>query len=185
MAAPHFIRFRIKNCIMIIAQSLATPAIGTIFWTTLIFGILLILLRVFAWKPIMGAVKAREESIKGSLQAADEARQDMERLKADNDAIMKEARKERDVLLKEAREARDKMLGEAKNQAKTEADRIVEKARIGIEKEKQSAISEIKNQVAELSVDIAAKILKENLKGKADQDRLINKLLDDVDLNQN
>ncbi len=170
---------------MILAQSLATPAIGTIFWTTLIFGILLILLRVFAWKPIMGAVKAREESIKGSLKAADEARLDMERLKADNDAIMKEARKERDVLLKEAREARDKMLGEAKGQAKTEADRIVERARLGIEKEKQSAISEVRNLVADLSVDIAEKILKENLKNQPEQDKLINRLLDDVDLNQN
>ncbi len=170
---------------MILAQSLATPAIGTIFWTTFIFGILLILLRVFAWKPIMGAVKAREESIKGSLKAADEARLDMERLKADNDAIMKEARKERDVLLKEAREARDKMLGEAKGQAKTEADRIVERARLGIEKEKQSAISEVRNLVADLSVDIAEKILKENLKNQPEQDKLINRLLDDVDLNQN
>lgn len=170
---------------MILAQSLATPAIGTIFWTTFIFGILLVLLRVFAWKPIMGAVKAREESIKGSLKAADEARLDMERLKADNDAIMKEARKERDALLKEAREARDLMLGEAKDQAKTEADRIVEKARLGIEKEKQSAISEIRNQVVELSVDIAEKILKENLKDLPQQDKLINKLLDDIDLNQN
>lgn len=170
---------------MILASSLVTPAIGTIVWTLIIFGMLLVLLRIFAWKPIMGAIKAREDSIKGSLEAADEARLDMERLKADNDAIMKEARKERDVLMKEGREARDKMLGEAKDQAKTEADRIVEKARLGIEKEKQSAISEVRNLVADLSVDIAEKILKENLKNQPEQDKLINRLLDDVDLNQN
>ena len=170
---------------MILAQSLATPAIGTIFWTTVIFGLLLVLLRIFAWKPIMGAVKAREDSIKGSLRAADEARQDMERLKADNDAIMKEARKERDVLLKEAREARDIMLGEAKDQAKSEADRIVERAKTGIEKEKQSAMMEIRNQVVVLSVDIAEKILKESLKKTDDQEKLINKLLDDIDLKKN
>ena len=170
---------------MILANSLTTPAIGTIFWTVLIFGTLLFLLRKFAWKGILGAVDARNEKIKGSLDAADEAIKDMERLKADNEAIMKEARKDRDLLLVEAREAKDKMLSEAKTLAKTEADRIVEKARIGIEKEKQSAIAEIKGQVAELSVDIAEKILKENLKDMPAQDKLINRLLDDVDLNMN
>lgn len=170
---------------MILANSLATPAIGTIFWTTIIFGLLLVLLRVFAWKPIMGAIKAREDSIKGSLEAADEARRDMERLKTDNEAIMKEARKERDSLMKEARDSRDKMITEAKNQAKTEADRIVEKARIGIEKEKSAAIAEIRDQVVDLSVEIAGKILRENLKDTPEQDRLINKLLDDIDLKKN
>lgn len=170
---------------MILANSLATPDIGTIFWTTIIFGLLLILLRVFAWKPIMGAIKAREDSIKGSLEAADEARRDMERLQADNEAIMKEARKERDTLMKEARDSRDKMVAEAKNQAKTEADRIVEKARIGIEKEKSAAIAGIRDQVADLSVEIAELILRENLKDTPEQDRLINKLLDDIDLKKN
>ena len=170
---------------MILANSLATPAIGTIFWTTLIFGLLLILLRVFAWKPILSAVKAREESIKGSLEAADEARKDMERLKTDNEAIMKEARVEREILMKEAREARDKLIGEAKNRAKTEADRIVEKARAGIEKEKQSAITEIRDHVAELAVDIAGKVLKESLKDLPEQEKLINNLLDDIDLTRN
>ena len=170
---------------MILANSLATPAIGTIFWTTLIFGLLLILLRVFAWKPILSAVKAREESIKGSLEAADEARKDMERLKTDNEAIMKETRVERDILMKEAREARDKLIGEAKNRAKTEADRIVEKARAGIEKEKQSAITEIRDHVAELAVDIAGKVLKVSLKDLPEQEKLINNLLDDIDLTRN
>ena len=170
---------------MILANSLATPAIGTIFWTTIIFGLLLILLRVFAWKPIMDAIKAREDSIKGSLEAADEARRDMERLQADNEAIMKEARKERDTLMKEARDSRDTMIAEAKTQAKTEANRIVEKARIGIEKEKSAAIAEIRDQLADLSIEIAEKILGENLKNTADQDRLINKLLDDIDLKRN
>ncbi|MCD4769908.1 MAG: F0F1 ATP synthase subunit B [Bacteroidales bacterium] len=170
---------------MILANSLATPAIGTIFWTTLIFGLLLILLRIFAWKPILAAVKAREESIKSSLEAANEARKDMERLKTDNEAIMKEARVERDMLMKEARDARDKMIGEAKNRAKVEADKIVEKARTGIEKEKQSAITEIRDHVAELAVDIAGKILKESLKELPEQEKLINNLLDDIDLTRN
>ena len=170
---------------MILANSLATPAIGTIFWTTLIFGLLLVLLRIFAWKPILAAVKAREESIKSSLEAADEARKDMERLHADNEAIMKEARAERDLLFKEARDARDIMIGEAKNTGKTEADRIVEKARTGIEREKQAAITGIRDQVADLSVEIAGKILRENLKGLPEQEKLINNLLDDIDLTRN
>ena len=170
---------------MILANSLTTPALGTIIWTTFIFLILLGLLRAFAWKPILGAVKEREESIKGSLDAADEARKDMERLKADNEAIMKEARAERDGLMHEARDARDKMLAEAKEQAKAEAEKIVVKAKSGIEREKALAISEIKEQVATLSVDIAEKILGEKLKNQPEQEKLINKLLDDVDLKQN
>lgn len=170
---------------MILANSLTTPALGTIIWTTFIFLILLGLLRAFAWKPILGAVKAREDSIKGSLKAADEARKDMERLHADNEVIMKEAREERDVLMREARDVRDKMMNEAKDQAKTEAEKIIIKARTGIEREKLLAIAEIKDQVATLSVDIAEKILGEKLKSRPEQDKLINKLLDDVDLKQN
>jgi len=170
---------------MILANSLTTPALGTIVWTTFIFLILLGLLRAFAWKPILGAIKAREESIKESLEAAEEARKDMERLQADNETIMKEARDERDILFKEAREARSKLIAEAKEQAKTEADKIVEKARTGIEREKSAAIADLRDQVASLSVEIAEKILREKLKGKSEHDRLINNLLDDVDLTQN
>ncbi len=170
---------------MIIASSLTTPELGTIVWTTLIFILLLVLLRVFAWKPIMQAIKAREESIKGSLESAEDARREMERLKADNEAIMKEAREERDELLKEARDVRDKMIAEAKEQAKTEADKLVEKARAGIEREKNMAVSEMKKEIAVLSVEIAEKILNEKLKDSKDQNKLIDKLLDDVKLKDN
>jgi F-type H+-transporting ATPase subunit b len=170
---------------MILANSLATPAIGTIFWTTVIFLILLVLLRAFAWKPILGALKAREESIRSSLEAADEARKDMERLQADNEAIMAEAREERDLLMKEARTTRDKLIAEAKESAKNEAEKIIEKARTGIEREKDAALTDFKNQVASLSVDIAGRILKEKLKDSPQQDKLVNDLLDDVDLTRN
>lgn len=170
---------------MILANSLATPAIGTIFWTTVIFLMLLGLLRVFAWKPILTAIKAREESIRDSLEAAKEARKDMERLQSDNEAIMKEAREERDLLMKEARQARDKMIAEAKDQAKTEAEKIIEKARVGIEREKAAAISEFRNQVASLSVGIAEKIIREKLSDDGQQQKLINGLLDDVGLKKN
>ncbi|MDT8400607.1 MAG: F0F1 ATP synthase subunit B [Bacteroidales bacterium] len=171
---------------MILASnSLTTPELGTIVWTTLIFLMLLVILRAFAWKPIMQAIKAREESIKGSLESAEEARREMERLKADNEAIMEEARSERDELLKEARDARDKLIAEAKNQAKTEADKLIHKARTGIEREKSMAINDIRNQIASLSVEIAEKILGEQLKDSNEQNKLIEKLLDDMNLKEN
>ncbi|MEZ5000238.1 MAG: F0F1 ATP synthase subunit B [Bacteroidales bacterium] len=170
---------------MILASSLATPAIGTIFWTTIIFLLLLILLRVFAWKPILGAIKAREESIRSSLEAAKEARKDMERLQADNEAIMKEAREERDLLLKEARTTRERLIVEARNQARVEADKIIEKARVAIEREKTAALTEFRNQVVTLSVDIADKVIRERLMDKASQEKLVNDLLDEVDLKKN
>lgn len=166
---------------MILANSLATPAIGTIFWTTIIFLMLLGLLRAFAWKPILNAIKAREESIRSSLESADEARKDMERLKADNEAIMKEAREERDLLMKEARVTRERLIAEAGNQAKSEADKIIQKARVSIEREKATAIADYRNQVASLSVEIAEKILREKLKDRDVQDKLVNDLLDEID----
>lgn len=170
---------------MILANNLATPAIGTIFWTTLIFILLLVILRVFAWKPILSAVKAREESIKSSLEAADDARRDMERLKSDNEAIMKEARQERDLLMKEARTDRDKLMAEARQQAKSEADKIMVKAREGIEREKTAALTQFREQVASLSVSIAEKILRDKLSGDNRHEKLINDLLDEADLSKN
>ncbi len=170
---------------MILASSLTTPELGTIVWTTLIFLLLLALLRVFAWKPIMQAIKAREDSIKGSLESAEDARKEMERLKADNEAIMEEARNERDELIREARDARDKMIAEAKQKAKTEADKMIQRARTGIEREKTMAINDVRNQIATLSVEIAEKILDEKLKDSKEQNKLIEKLLDDMNLKEN
>ena len=128
---------------MILANSLATPAIGTIFWTTLIFAMFFILLRKFAWKPILNAVNARDEIIKGSLEAAEKARDEMKKLQADNETILRKAREERENILKDAREIRDKMINEAKGKAVDEAEKLIEKARQGIEREKDKALSEI------------------------------------------
>lgn len=170
---------------MILANNLASPAIGTIFWTTLVFTILLVILRLYAWKPILGAIKVREESIRSSLESADRARKDMERLKEDNEAIMKEARNERDLLMKEARTVRDRLMAEAKQQAKTEADSIMIKAREGIEREKTAALTEFREQVVSLSVSIAEKILREQLSGGSQHEKLISDLLDEADLSKN
>jgi len=170
---------------MILASNLTTPDFGTIVWTTIIFLLLLALLRAFAWKPILQAIKAREDSIKGSLESAEDAKREMERLKADNEVIMQEAREERDELLRDARDARDKMISEAKNQAREESDKLISKAREGIEREKEMAINDIRTQIASLSVEIAEKILNEKLKGSKEQNDLIEKLLDDLDLKDN
>ncbi|MGI6338377.1 MAG: F0F1 ATP synthase subunit B [Bacteroidales bacterium] len=171
---------------MIIASSsLTTPAIGTIFWTVLIFSIFFVLLKKFAWKPILNAVKQRDEMIKGSLASAEKARKEMIKLQSDNEAILRKAREEREVILREAREIRDKLIAEAKSQASEEADKLVEKARAGIEREKATALAEIRDQVAALSVDIASKLIGEKLKQTSEQEKLIDSYLNDVGLNKN
>lgn len=164
-------------------MELVTPGIGLIVWSTIIFGLLLILLKKFAWKPILNAVKAREERIKGALESAEEVKLEMEKLKADNEKILKEARGERNKLLSEAREVKDKMIGDAKAQANEEARKIVETARLNIQSEKDAAISDIKKQVALLSVDIAEKILQKKLEESKEQKQLIDKYLNKISIN--
>ena len=170
---------------MILANSLATPAIGTVFWTTLIFGLFFLVLKKFAWKPILNAVKAREEIIKGSLEAAENARNEMKRLQADNEIILKKAREEREAILMEARETRDKVIGDAKGKATIEAEKLIEKARQSIESEKERAIAEIRDQVATLSVDIASRILGEKLKESDQQKKLIDTYLNELNIKKN
>jgi len=170
---------------MLLANSLASPAIGTIFWSTLIFLLFFLLLAKFAWKPILNAVKSRDEMIKGSLEAAERAREDMKKLQTDNEAILRKAREERENILKEAREARDKMIIEAKDRASEEAEKLIEKARQGIEREKVKALSEIYEQVTFLSVEIASKLLGEKLKESEQQNKLIDNYLKEINFKKN
>lgn len=170
---------------MILANSLTTPAIGTIFWTTSIFVVFFLILKKFAWKPILAAIRQREEMIKGSLEMAKNAREEMLRLQSDNEAILKKAREEREGILKEAREVRDKLISEAKTRATEEAEKLIEKAKSGIEQEKTKALSEIHEQVATLSVEIASKLLGERLSQTKEQEKLIEKYLNDIGLNKN
>lgn len=164
-------------------MDLVTPGLGLIFWTTLIFLILLVLLKKFAWSPILKAVKDREENIKGSLESAEKARNEMAQLNAKNETLLNEARAERDVMLKEAREAKTRVIDEAKGDAKKEADKIIAQAKTQIESEKLAAISEIKTQVATLSIEIAEKILRGELSSDDKQKALAEKLAEDVNLN--
>lgn len=170
---------------ILLSNSLTTPAIGTLFWTVVIFTMFFLILTKFAWKPILNMVKQREEMIKGSLASAEKARKEMVKLQSDNEAILKKAREERESILKEAREVRDKMIAEAKGKASEEADKIVEKARTGIEREKALALADIREQVASLSVDIASKLLSEKLSHTGEQGKLIDHYLKDIDLKKN
>lgn len=164
-------------------MNLLTPDIGTIFWTSIIFLILLFLLRKFAWKPVLNAIKTRENSITSALAAADRAKKEMSKLQAENEKIMEDARRERDLIMKEARDIKDKIIEEAKLKAEDESKRLIENARTLINNEKSTAITEIKKQIAVFSVDIAEKILRKKLEeGEVERD-FIERLIDDVKLN--
>ncbi len=155
---------------------------GLFFWQIILFALLLLLLRKFAWNPILTALNDREEGIQNALDEADKARQEMADLKSSNEKILKEARVERDGLLKDAREIKDKMISEAKDDANQQANKIIEQAKISIQLEKQAAITDLKNQVAELSIGIAEKVIKEELSNKDKQVALIEKMLDEATL---
>jgi F-type H+-transporting ATPase subunit b len=171
---------------MILASnSLINPAIGTLFWTVVTFTLFFLILKKYAWKPILNAVKQRDEMIKGSLISAEKARKEMLKLQSDNEAILRKAREEREGILKEARDIRDKLIAEAKGRATMEASKIVENAKAGIEREKSKALSEIHDQLATLSVEIASKLLGEKLSHTGEQEKLINKYLEDLNLNKN
>ena len=157
-------------------------SIGLFVWQTVLFLALLFLLRKYAWKPILSAVEEREEGIKSALDAADNAKKEMEALNADNERILREAKAERDAILKEAREIKDGIIAEAKAQASVEADKVMSSAREQINNEKIAAITELKNQVADLSIDIAEKILKSELKDNTKQKEMVNNALKEAAL---
>ena len=156
---------------------------GLIIWTTIIFTLFLLVLRKFAWKPILKSVDERNKNIEDALKAADKAKEEMALLNADNERILSEARVERDVLLKEAREMKEKIVNEAKSQADADAAKILDSAKEQIHNEKMKAITELKNQVAEMSIDIAEKILKAELSDKSKQKELIADSLKNTELN--
>ena len=164
-------------------MDLVTPGIGLIFWSALFFLILLFILRKFAWPAILTAVKARNESIRQALDAADRAKVEMAQLQADNEKILAEAKAERNALLKEAKQVKDNLIAEAKEKAADEAKKIVQNARETIQSEKTAAINDMKEQIASLSVDIAEQILREKLQESKAQKELVDKLINEADLN--
>lgn len=164
-------------------MGLMIPETGLVIWMMITFLILLFLLRKFAWKPILKMIKDREDSIDNALKSAEKAKEEMRNLQSDNEKILAQARSERDQMMKEARDMKDSIVGEAKGKAKEEADKILSAAREAIQNEKMAAITELKNQVALLSVEIAEKILKRELSDENKQKELIGDLLKDTKLN--
>jgi len=158
-------------------------SLGLFVFQTLIFVGLVLLLKKFAWGPILDAVNEREEGIKNSLESAEEAKKEMASIVADNEKILKEARIERDNLLKEARSMKDKMISEAKSEASVEAEKLITLAKTSIENETMKAMTELKNQIADLSIDIAEKVLRSELSDKKAQMSLVEKLVEEAEGN--
>jgi F-type H+-transporting ATPase subunit b len=156
---------------------------GLFFWNTIIFVGLIFLLKKFAWKPILDAVNEREEGIKNALLSADNARKEMQNLQSDNQRILQEARMERDSLLKDAREMKEKMVADAKNEAQVQGLKMIEQAKAAIESEKNAAMAELKLHVSTLSLEIAEKLLKDELSNKEAQVKLVEKMLGAAKLN--
>jgi F-type H+-transporting ATPase subunit b len=164
-------------------DGLLNDHLGFVVWSTLAFVILLILLGKFAWKPIMGAINDRERSIEEALLKAEAAKEEMARLTNENQNLLKEARAERDLILKEARHMKDQIIAEAKEAAQVEGARMIEKAGIEINSQKAIALADVKNQVANLSIDIAEKLLRKQFESQREQDQLVADLLKEVKVN--
>jgi F-type H+-transporting ATPase subunit b len=156
---------------------------GLFIWQTIIFVGLIFLLKKFAWKPILDAVNEREEGIKNALLSAENAKKEMQNLQSDNQRILQEARMERDSLLKDARDMKDKMVADAKNEAQAQGQKMIEQAKAAIESEKNAAMAELKLHVSSLSLEIAEKLLKDELSSKEAQVKLVEKMLGDAKLN--
>lgn len=164
-------------------MQLINPGLGLIFWMTLTFLLVLWVLGKYAWPAILKGLKEREESIQESLDAAKNAREQMAQLKAENEKLIAEAKEERDEILVEARKIKEKIIEEARGKAALEADKIIESAREQIKLEKNAAIIELKNVVADYSIQIAEKILREELKDKKKQKEYVSSLLKEFSLN--
>ena len=164
-------------------MELLTPGLGLIFWQVVIFLMLVLLLGKFAWRPILDSLRIREESIEEALRSADEAREEMSNLQADNEKLLAKAREERDHLLKDASKIASQLKEEAKDDAKKITSKMMEDARQGIESEKEAALKEVRNQVAELSVEIAEKLIRRSLGDEKSQKALVDEFLSDKNLN--
>jgi F-type H+-transporting ATPase subunit b len=164
-------------------MSLINPGFGLVIWMAIALLVVLFVLKKYAWKPIMNALKEREGSIEDSLRAADKAREEMKELKLDNEKLLRDAKDERDALMREARVIKEKIIEQAKERAGMEANNIVESAKKRIENEKKAALVEIKNTIATTAIEIAEKILREEFKDKKKQAAYIEEILKETRLN--
>ncbi len=164
-------------------MELLTPAIGLLFWMVLVFGILVFALKKFAWKPILSALKEREDSIESALKMAEDTRAEMAKLKADNDKILAEARAERDKVIREAKNAADNLVSEAKERAIVESNKIIADARESIQQEKAALVAQMKKDMVSFSIEIAEKVIRKELADIKSQEALVSNLISEAKLN--
>lgn len=158
-------------------------SLGLFIMQTVLFLGLVFLLKKYAWKPILDAVNEREEGIKNALLSAENAKKEMQNLKSDNEKLLADARAERDTMIKEAREMKEKMINDAKTEAQVAGEKMIAQAKAAIESEKNAAMADLKNQVSSLSLEIAEKVLRDELSNKESQTKLVEKMLADTKLN--
>lgn len=164
-------------------MELLLPKIGLIFWTLVAFGIVFFILAKYAWKPILKSLDERQKNITDSILSADNVRKEMAAMKSENEALLAKAREERSLMMREAKETRDKIIQEAKEQARKETNKIVADAQSVINQQKMAAITDLKNQVGNLVLEVSEKVLRRELNNKDDQEKYIQQLTKNVELN--
>lgn len=164
-------------------MDLLSPDFGLIFWTVLIFLLTFLILRKFAWKPILNMLGEREKNIADSIETAERIKSEMSQMKLEHEQVLAEAKAERSRILKEAKEVKDQIISEAKEQAKAEARKIVEAAQVAINNQKMAALTDVKNQVGNLVIEVAEKVLRRELADKQVQRQYISRLTDEIKLN--
>ena len=164
-------------------MELITPSIGLLFWMLIGFGILVLILRFFAWPTIIKAIDSREKKINDQLHAAAQAREEMKNLKSEHEALLVKAKEERDAILSEARKMSEKMYDDTKEKAAREAQNLIDEAKKTIHYEKMKAITDIKNEIGKMSIEIAEKILTQELSQKEKQQELVDKCLKEININ--
>ncbi|MDE3144248.1 MAG: F0F1 ATP synthase subunit B [Bacteroidota bacterium] len=164
-------------------MQLLTPDLGLFIWNLLAFLIVFFILKKFAWPAILNGLKEREQGIADAIATAEQVKAEMAQLQSENETILAKAREERTVILREAKDHSDKMIADAKEKAKTEFDRIVADAQVAIQQQKNAALTDVKNQVGALVIEVSEKILKRELSNKAEQEKFIKELADGVKLN--
>lgn len=164
-------------------MDLLIPSFGLIIWTLLAFLIVFFILKKFAWKPILKSLDERESTIADSLATAEKIKAEMAQFKSENEALLAKAREERGQMLKEARDTKDRIINEAKEQAKVEANKIITDAQAAIQQQKMAALTDVKNQVGQLVIEVSEKILRRELDNKAEQENYVRQLTSEVKLN--
>ncbi|SDD92768.1 F0F1 ATP synthase subunit B [Niabella drilacis] len=164
-------------------MGLLTPDLGYFFWIFVAFVVVFLVLKKFAWKPIIKSLNEREQNIAGAIASAEKVKAEMAQLQSENESLLAKAREERAQLLKEARETKDKIVNEAKEQAKAEASKIIADAQQAINAQKMAALTDVKNEVGKMVIEVSEKVLKQQLAGADKQEAYINSLVNSIKLN--